>query len=282
MPSDHNSLLYWYPEIKDYFPTPKTWTLSPANLIGWMDNGIPDEWLARIKKLIEGKYPVFFRTDHASNKHEWKESCIIHHEREIKLKISRTLDFNYSVDLWPQHLVFRELLKPYGGSSHRSWGGFDAFGGFPVGRELRFFIAEDKVQCVHRYWLHEVFVKDRWAARTVPRDWDSRWKKLYDIPASQISMLSGRIENDFSPALKTESWSVDFMYASRGNSGVYQWFLIDMALAPLSYHPDHSSDMITPGGRSIIEMNPSLETDSGLSLSDFIELKASKLNGGVK
>lgn len=273
MSTDHNSLLYWYPEVKDYFPTPETWTLSPPDLIDWMDDGVPDVWFKKITTLLGGKYPVFFRTDHASNKHEWKESCIIHNEREIKLKISRTLDFNYSVDLWPQHLVFRELLKPYGGNSHRRWGGFDAFKGFPVGRELRFFVAEGKVQCVHRYWAHEVFVKDQWAARTIPRDWDLRWKKLYNIPASQISMLSGRIENDFSPALKTESWSADFMYASRGNSGVFQWFLIDMALSHLSFHPDHSTDLITPNGKSVVESNPSLEAESDSPLLDLTESK---------
>ena len=265
MSSDHNSLLYWYPEIREYFPTPMTATLSPPDLYQWMEDGIPDEWFQKITNLLQGKYPVFFRTDSASNKHEWKESCVIHNEKEIRNKIFRTLDFNYAVDLWPQHLVFRELLKPYGGTAMKNEGGFEAFGGFPVSRELRFFMNKGTVECVHRYWLHEVFVKDRWAARTVPKDWERRWKKLYAIPSGQIRELSGRIENDFSPALKEENWSVDFMYASKPkNPDYFAWYLIDMALAEQSFHADHSSDLITPQGKSMVESDEILEKHSAI------------------
>ncbi|EQB64449.1 MAG: hypothetical protein AMDU3_IPLC00004G0027 [Thermoplasmatales archaeon I-plasma] len=235
MPTDHNSLLYWYLEVREYFETPNTFTLSPPDLLEWMD-GMPENWVKKIKAELKGKYPVFFRTDLASNKHEYNRSCIIHNEREIKSKIYNTLDFNFSVDLFPQHLVFRELLTPFSN--------FKAFDGLPIARELRVFVEKGKVTCVHRYWAHEVFVRDHWASFTIPDDWEKRWTKLYDIPKGEIIQIIGQIENDFSPALKEENWSVDFMYAYRGHSKSYRWFLIDMAQAEMSFHPEHSSDLI--------------------------------------
>ncbi|MGC8563197.1 MAG: hypothetical protein ACP5NO_08445, partial [Thermoplasmata archaeon] len=65
-----------------------------------------------------------------------------------------------------------------------------------------------------------------------------------------IRQLVEQIENNFPPGLKNEDWSVDFMYASRGKSRVYRWFLIDMALADVSFHVGHSSDLVwsAPGG----------------------------------
>ena len=254
-PPDRNSLLYWYPEIHDYFETPETWVLSPPNLLNWLSNGIPKVWAARIRESLKKNYPVFFRTEHASNKHEWSKSCVIHHEEEIEGKILNTLYFNKEVGLWPEHLVFREMLRPYGGPRMKKMGGFQAFGGFPVSRELRFFVNLGRVECVHRYWAHEVFVLDRWAALTVPSDWGKRWKKLYTIDRLDIAEISGRIENDFSPLLKNDSWSVDFMYARQMHNPLYRWYLIDMAVAKDSYHFDHESDLISPGGKSVVLMN---------------------------
>lgn len=264
MTTNHNSLLYWYPEVKGYFSTPETWTLSPPDITKWLDNGIPETWMKRIGALIDGKYPVFFRTDIASNKHEWSESCVIGSAEEIEHKVLNTLDFNFMVDLWPEHLVFREMLKPYGGPHMKNNGGFQAYEKFPVSRELRFFVEYGEVKCVHRYWAHEVFVLDRWAVRTVPKDWEKRWKKLYNIKEHEITELSGRIENDFSSILRKESWSVDFLYARKAHSPLYRWYLIDMAEAGTSYHFDHESDLISPNGKSVVLMNRRHELEKNI------------------
>lgn len=266
---DHNSLLYWYPEISDVFLTPKTYYITPKDVYEWMRNGVPDEWIEKIDHNLIGRYPVFFRTDHSSNKHEWNKSCVVHNKNEINSRIINTLDFNYMEDLWPTALVFRELLKPYGGKNHADFGGFNAFDGFPVGRELRFFFMDGKVECVHRYWLHELFVTDSWAVSTVPKDWEKRWKKLYDIPSDEIAGITRQIEKDFPAVLRTENWSVDWMYA-KGKDTEYRWYLIDMALADRSFHPEHSSDLISPGGESVVEKgNVPKQENSGLKPEDF-------------
>jgi hypothetical protein len=72
-----NSMLFWFPKIKDLgIPIPKTEMIIVNlnfNYIEYLDN--PQNFPRNIIKLLKMKareigYPIFLRTDHLSGKHE--------------------------------------------------------------------------------------------------------------------------------------------------------------------------------------------------------------------
>jgi len=236
---NHNSLIYWYPEVSKLFKTPATKYLYLPNMVKWLDQGLSNETIKKIDAFLQHQYPIFLRTDLTSAKHNYDESCIVNNEKELAKKIYNTLDFNFSVDLYPEYLVFRQYLDVYST--------FKAFNSLPIGRELRFFINDGKVECIHRYWVKEVFTTDRWAIRTIPKNWEELWDDLYNIPQSELIRLKGEIESNFPSSLKNLSWSMDFAYArpySIKEDYAYHWYLIDMGIAEDSYHSSHNKDIL--------------------------------------
>ncbi len=83
MKVDENSMLIWYPKIKDMdILQPKTeFLILPENTI----RDIHDEKfilpLDKIKEKVNKiGYPVFIRTDLASGKQKWKKTCNVNKE----------------------------------------------------------------------------------------------------------------------------------------------------------------------------------------------------------
>ena len=238
---DHNSLLYWYPIVKDYFETPETIVYKPKkDMMHWLGNGISPYQIKKIKALLKDDGIYFLRTDMASNKHNWKEACIVGRKYNIGPKIMDTLDFNYRFDLEPTALIFREMLEANIA--------FRAFNDFPVAYEIRAFVSGGKLDCMHNYWAKEVFVKDKWAQRTIPKDWESKWDALYRRNIANVQALYEMLIDRLPNIRLQGSWSMDFMYANRADEPLKkQWFLIDMADARMSYHFDHKSDLLIEG-----------------------------------
>lgn len=219
------------------FNTPNTviLQLNPDYLSDILDDNVSQNLVDIVDEIAKYiKYPVLLKTDMASHKHDYADACVIHRKQEIAHKIFNTLEFNYIVDLYPMALVIREFIK------HNST--FKAFNKLPIAREYRVFWIDGKIKCIHRYWAKEVFQKDKWALRTEPKNWESLWNKMYDpkIVNAEIEEIKILLNTRFTKTeLSKDNWSIDFMSAKNGKI-----YLIDMGEANLSYHSEHSSDLL--------------------------------------
>jgi hypothetical protein len=87
MKVESDSMLIWYPKIKDLpIPKPKTeWLiLNEAELKSLINENVPDFLVKRVKPLCDKMgYPCFLRTDLASAKHDWKKSCFVDRPDEL-------------------------------------------------------------------------------------------------------------------------------------------------------------------------------------------------------
>ncbi len=255
-----NSLCYWFPEIKDRFPTPETWIWEPEGenpyriVFKWLDKGPSPEVIKSMKALVRDKLPVFIRTDQSSNKHEWNKSCIINELGELASRVYNTLDYNCMVDLSPCAIVFRELLT--------GMKSFKVYDGMPVNREVRLFYVGGRVACVHRYWGREVFQNDEWAVRTIPNDFETQFRLLYDLRDLNLSELIQQVESNFPDKLKSDDWSVDLMWAHNSKNGEMRWFLTDAALAKDSAHYSHESDLLWPENVNIGSVGRTTEKEN--------------------
>jgi len=219
-----NSMLYWYPLVKNVgVLQPKTEILKIGmNLAIW---DYPDDQLhkdyPKIKETAEKiGYPLFIRTDLASGKHGWEETCFVPSENELYRHISNVLEFNYCADvigLPCQALVFREYIpmKCLFTAFHSK---------MPVNPEIRFFVRDGKVLCWHWYWIQE--------AIKFPSI--ENWKEIIqkekkNISKEEILYLTTTAKKI--AQLFEGYWSIDFCKSKQGD-----WILIDMALGKASWH----------------------------------------------
>jgi hypothetical protein len=245
--NDKNSLLFWYPRIKELgIPTPKTrWVEFPPTigraLIDRTEeafNGF-QPFFEAIQQMItdEFGYPVFIRTDVASGKHDWKNSCFIQKKADLMDHIVSVLEFNEMAGMLGlnyQAIVIRDFLE-------LDWR-FKAFHGeMPVARERRYFIRDGDVVCHHPYWIHEAIREAHqydgirsffgYMPHKLPNTWEIMLSELNHESAEEIDVLteySRRVA-----AVVDGYWSVDYAYTRGG-----VWYLIDMALGEASWHPE--------------------------------------------
>ncbi len=221
---DRNSLLFWYPKIKDVVPTPRTvWVEIPEDElpIRWLDSDIPERLERRFKeKAREIGYPLFMRTDHFSGKHEYEHTCYVPSEDKLIPNLYSLIEMNYIVDVFGLPIgaiVFREFVElDYE---------FRAFyGKLPIAVEVRWFIRNGDVQCCHFYWKEDAIVLpdvSDWMGRL--RRMEKRAYDELDIH-KKLALKVAKVMDGY--------WSVDF---ARTKSG--EWICIDMALGERSYHP---------------------------------------------
>ena len=137
-------------------------------------------------------------------------------------------------------MFFREFLQ-------LETTGFTAFHGkMPINKEVRCFIRDGKIDCVHPYWFNEVF--DREVAREakmhkmiggeeaakkgysqLPADWSDKLAKSNKLTFNDKSIIHEYLR-EVMPHFQGY-WSVDF---TKGVNG--EWYLIDMARGELSQH----------------------------------------------
>ena len=107
-----NSLLYWYPKVKDLVPTPKTVWLEVGCTVEWLDSGVPKVVIEKLKELAkEIGYPLFMRTDEASGKHDYVNTCYVESEDKLPRNLYRLIEENFMHDLWPKAIVLREFIE---------------------------------------------------------------------------------------------------------------------------------------------------------------------------
>ncbi|MGB9886659.1 MAG: ATP-grasp domain-containing protein [Moorellales bacterium] len=225
-----SSMLYWWPRVRDLgVPMPETEVLefgfrSLACLVypeGEQDVEEAGRVLEVVREAARGfGYPVFIRTDQASGKHEWENSCFVASEEDLPRCLGGVIEFNEMADLEPRAIVIRRYIPLESA--------FTAFRGMPVARERRYFVLDGRVVCHHPYWPEDAV---RFLPGRQPQGWREKLAALNEETLDEIELL-----NDYAVRLAAALpgyWSLDF---ARGAGGV--WYFIDAARGELSWHPE--------------------------------------------
>lgn len=165
-------------------------------------------------------YPVFLRTDLSSAKHEGPDAYKVEGPDDWPSRVWRTIEDNAMKDLWPSAFLVREWLDLEAP--------FVAFGGHPIANEWRVFASGDRVHCHHFYWPEE-------AISYFPGEEPEHWQEQLREMSYRVMPYSLRVKAKTAAQLCPEgkAWSVDFAKDKAGD-----WWLIDMAEAKASWHPD--------------------------------------------
>ncbi|HEC21186.1 MAG TPA: hypothetical protein ENI70_01585 [Candidatus Peregrinibacteria bacterium] len=231
---DKNSVLYWYPKIKDLpIPMPKTviWRIPKKYYPKiWWEEGIVRKMLKEnedeIKKTARKVgYPLFLRTDQASGKHGWERTCYVESEDVLLDHAYNVIEFNMIADLLGlpfKALVFREFIE-------MDWK-FKAFhGNLPIPPERRYFIKDGKVVEHFPYWIEDAIAKG--ISRNLPENWRELLAEMNRETEEEVKLLTKYAEM---VAKRIDGyWSIDFCRAKDGT-----WYLIDMAAGEDSWKPD--------------------------------------------
>ena len=228
-------MFLWYPKTKDLpIPQPKTVMVKmPFNtLFRFAEQGepIPDLYRNRIEKAAkEIGFPLFLRTDLASGKHAWKDTCYVPQLEDLYQHIQGVVESNDCADILGLNysgLAFRELIET-------DWA-FKAFWGeMPVARERRYFVEGGKVLCHHPYWIEQAIAEwaEGWSKPNLQQDWRQVLSELNTETPDEVKLLSGYAEQI--SAVLDGYWSLDFAHGRDGT-----WFFIDAAVGSHSWHPE--------------------------------------------
>ena len=226
-----NSIAFWYPRLdRERFPMPKT-EIIHSNLEDsedperGMESPAYDRLLVSIK--ASGKrlgYPLFLKTEKTAFKHAWKETCFISSEDKVEGNLKSILDESELHGVSHYFFAVREMLEVEPVFTH-------FYGDMPITQEVRIFVNNGEVRCIHPYWDREAFKDDKGNLEVSEKkldklelftDWDA--KRTYKMALFVASLFSG-------------AWSVDLLKTKSG-----AWFLTDMAIAENSYHAKHEKE----------------------------------------
>lgn len=231
-----SSMLYWWPVVKGlHIPKPKTLIVEVPceHLVSMLDDVmLPERYVrAIVETANEISFPLFVRTDMASAKHHWEDTCFVPEPKELFKHIFRLIDNTLAAGMFgeldPNALVFREYIPMYAE--------FAAFTGLPIAKERRYFVRSSKVLCHHPYWIEDA-IAHSWKAPSKD-NWRELLANLNQESAREIRLLTAYASEI--GAHLGGYWSVDFAYSRDG-----VWYLIDLAEGEKSWHPKsciHSS-----------------------------------------
>jgi hypothetical protein len=223
---DESSLLNWYPKIEGKIPTPATKILTLTkdeyrSLYSLLDGKPVSKSLEKkITKMAQVmQEPFFLRSDQASGKHEWKDTCYVTDRTKVMRHITALVEWHACADMMGVRftaLVFRDYLPLQSQ--------FTAFNGMPVSPEWRYFVSDGKITCRHFYWEDDAIWKPS------RKDWKPVLHKMWKTTSEENRVLENyaTIFSENNPGF----WSVDFaLTRDRG------WVLIDAARGEVSWHP---------------------------------------------
>lgn len=229
-----NSMSFWWPRIRRLeIPQPETKKLELDRRAYFKslfddDHNTPPpvgdfDKMAEIAKSLG--YPVFMRTSETSGKHQWNETCYVESPTKLKQNFWTLLEDNYlKIDHIPDAVFFRKFIPME--SYFTGW-----YHEFPVNKEMRTFIRDGKVECYHPYWPIGAMKQ----AKPKDPDWEEKFKKLCQLSEyDELTVLtySNMVAQTFKEKYDDSGWwSVDF---AKGKDR--EWYLIDMALGPISAH----------------------------------------------
>lgn len=225
-----NSLVYWFPilkEIRMRVPETRIVYSGYVPLYSLTDGEKPegiDNLVAKIdfEVMQLGGYPVFMRTGQTSDKHGWEKTCYLTGKDKIVGNLAGLAETSIMANiagapLSMDFVVVRKLLETEPILTH-------FHGNMPIAKELRYFIKDGKIQCVHPYWHKEVFEGNDAAVEK-----SKTLESFTDEEMTEPNLMASYIAKYFSGY-----WSVDFLQTKNGD-----WYCIDMAVGERSYHkPD--------------------------------------------
>lgn len=225
------SLPYWWERTRDLnIPQPATEyiPMDTKDLINAVD-GEPldlEPLLAAAERV--GGYPVFLRTDVGSAKHSYKDTCFVESAGEMVGHAYTLLDECFAADMFgeatPGGFAVRSFLS-------LDWS-FKAFWGeMPIATEVRAFIRDGNIECVHPYWPAAAIAN--WAG-TNPGRIQPDWEKRLEFQNSKIDRDIMTIRHHVEKVARVMDgwWSCDMALAVDDST----WYLIDMAPGAVSYH----------------------------------------------
>lgn len=220
-----DSFLYWYPKIEQLdIPQPKSVVIPITdNEFKQTFEGMPKALIQKVQDIIDSHFelPVFIRTDLASGKHDWENSCFYDGSKALWENLIHIAEFNHIADI--MGLRFAAIIvREYISMDSK----FTAFWGhMPVNPERRYFIDGGKVLCHHPYWVETAIVNPS------IENWQEVLEEINTEKTEEIELLS-----DYAEMIAKEMpgfWSIDFCKAKDG-----RWILIDMATGKHSWHPE--------------------------------------------
>lgn len=232
---DKNSLLFWYPKVKDLgIRTPFTdfVNLSKKELKEYYSGKGDTCSLGRlgteVAQLIKDKFdlPVFVRTDQISNKHFWDKACYVDNLETLRSHLFEIICCSMMADFLGALPIEAIVVREYIPMDTR----FRAFAGnMPVNPERRYFIRDGTVLCHHSYWIEGAIqeplhnkLPENWKEllREANMETDPEWQLLHNYARKIAKAIEG-------------FWSVDFCLSKNK-----EWVLIDMAEGQKSWHPE--------------------------------------------
>ena len=234
---DENSLLYWYPKIKDLgILTPRTEIVKlipkEKSIYYSGEDGFFRGLEYRTSQVIRDEFelPVFLRTDQFSGKHSWKKSCYLDNLENVSSNLSEILigsrEVNFLGPLPIEAIAVRKFI-PMNNI-------FYAFSGdMPVNPERRYFIRDGKVECHHAYWIGDAVEKGT-SKEKLPNNWKDIARQMNMEDSEEVGLLTEYSQKVAD--VMSGYWSVDFCKSKEGD-----WVLIDMALGEDSWHPSECS-----------------------------------------
>lgn len=230
---NRNCLSYWFPKLEAAgLPVPRTKiVLADIDLTPLCDGKEPDgfaEFLDRLRLAalaISKVGPWFLRTGQGSGKHDWRTTCFVTNLDLIGIHVRNLVEWSHVVsflslahDVW----VVREMLPVTPIAT------LTRYGDMPLVREVRAFIEDGKVACIHPYWpegsIRQGMDRTVSDARALAIVSGARLSKAEALPAL---LLAEKVAPVFAG---DGAWSVDLLETRNG------WHVIDMAVAGESYH----------------------------------------------
>jgi hypothetical protein len=225
MEESSNSMLYWYPKVKDLVPTPKTIMVPVKTDEPFYDlldgNPLPPNLEKELKKAANKiGYPLFMRSDVFSGKHDWQYTCYVPKEEALTSHLRSLADSQFA--LWGMEAIKAIVFREYIPMDFK----FLAFyGSMPVNSERRYFIKDGKIICRHPYWVKDAIIRP-----SSPR-WEEYLKEMNTETLQEIDELTHYA--NLMAGVLDGFWSLDFCRAATG-----KWFFIDAAIGERSWHPE--------------------------------------------
>jgi len=226
---DQTRMTYWRSKVRNIgVPMPQTKILpfEWKDLVAIADPGVgnPEKVLEAVRREARFfGYPFFLRTDLASGKHDWKNSCFVASEDRLPRCLFGVVEANMLADINPRAVVLRQYV-PLESAFTAFWGEL------PISKERRYFVRDGKVVCHYPYWPEDAM---RFPPGKEPEGWSEKLAELNRETDDEIELLTGYAER--LAAVLDGYWSLDF---ARGRDGV--WYFIDAARGELSWHPECS------------------------------------------
>jgi hypothetical protein len=245
-PLDRNSALIWLPPITAAgLRVPRTESVRIDPDAFWLAIGDgekiwthtqPIDWAELGAAAIRIGFPCFVRTDLSSAKHDGPTSYWLNSLDDLQRVCLVTFEDNASKGLATGPTPLRAML-------FRQWldldAAFTAFAwnnnsGHPIAREFRVFMGGDAEPCIHFYWPEDAIDGNKPSRE----DWRVLLAEARILTAEEAETLANWAEQAVTAVNATldqpDRWSVDFAQDRDGS-----WWLIDMARARDSWHPEH-------------------------------------------